>query len=449
MDSALTVQRLLFAFTITYHYLFPQLTMGLSLLLVVLKSLALKTGDARYDEAARFWARIFGINFAMGVVTGIPMEFQFGTGWARFAEATGGVIGHLLGLEGVYSFFLESSVLGVFLVGERRLSRRAHWATAVLLWAGTWLSGYFIVATNAFMQHPVGIETTPDGGMRLASLWALLTNPWALWQYPHTMLGSVVTAGAVLAGTGAFYLLVGRHEEQGKLFVRVGVPTALAAALLAAFPTGDQHVKMVARRQPVTMAAMEGLFHTEKGAPIALIGQPDMDKLRLDNPIQVPRMLSFLTYSRFEAEVKGLTAFPRESWPQNVPLLYYSYHIMVGLGTIFIAAFGGAALLLWRGRLFTSRPVLWALMLLLPFPYIANTAGWTTAELGRQPWLVHGLLRTAAGSSTNVSAGNGLFVLLGFAGMYALLGLLTLFLLLRELERGPGTPSGKPAAAEA
>jgi cytochrome d ubiquinol oxidase subunit I len=437
-DPALGLHRLTFAFTINYHYLFPQLTMGLAFFIVVLKTLALRHPEAHYDRAARFWARIFGISFAMGVVTGIPMEFQFGTHWARFSAATGGVIGQLLAMEGVFAFFLESSLLGVFLYGARQLSPRGHWAVAVLLWLGTWLSAFFITATNAWMQHPVGFTRDADGTFQLESLGALLTNPWLPWQYLHTQSGSLVTASFVLAGLGAFYLLRRQHERYARSFVSLGVRVGLVAAVAMAFPTGDGQGKNVAIHQPATLAAMEGLFETRQGAPMVLIGQPDMERLRLDNPIEVPRVLSFLTWNRWRAEVKGLDAFPRDEWPDNVPLLYYSYHIMVGLGTIFIAIMAAAALQLWRGRLFASRPLLWVLMLATPFPFIANNMGWNTAELGRQPWLVYGLMRTAEGSSPNVSSGNALFVLLGFMGMYALLGLLYLFLVSREVEHGPG-----------
>ncbi len=437
MDTAAAVHRFHFAFTITYHYLFPQLTMGLALLLFVLKSLALRTGDGTYDRAARFWTRIFGINFVMGVATGIPMEFQFGTNWAAFSRAAGGVIGQLLALEGVFSFFLESTFLGLLLFGEKRLGPRVHWACSGLLFLGTWLSGYFIVAANAWMQNPVGWAQGSDGRLELASLGKVFTNPWLHWQYAHTMMGSVVTAGVVVASIGAGYLLAGRHAAQARLFVKLGSTAGLAGALLAAFPTGDVQAQLVADRQPATFAAMEGLFHSERGAPIVLIGQPDVEKLRLDNPLEIPKVLSFLTYRRWNAEVKGLTSFPTEDWPQNIPLLYYAYHIMIGLGTIFIAVLGAAVLLLRRDRLFRTKPLLWILMLLLPFPYIANTAGWLTAELGRQPWLIYGLLRTRDGYSANVSTGNAFFSLLGFMGVYTVLSGLFLLLVTRKIQKGP------------
>ena len=446
MDHAETVHRLHFAFTATFHYLFPMLTMGLAFLIVVLRTIGRRTGDAHWDRGARFWTKIFAINFAMGVVTGIPLEFQFGTNWAGFSKATGGVIGQTLALEGVFSFFLESTFLGLVLFGERRLTPRAYYASTVMLWIGTWLSGFFIVMTNAFMHHPVGYEALPDGTLRLTSLWALLLNPWGIVQYAHTILGSVVCASFVLCGLGAAYLLLGRHTAQARSWVKVGVLVGLAASLLSAFPTGDWQSQNVAKHQPVALAAMEGLFESKAGAPIVLVGQPDMEKRRLDNPIEVPMVLSFLTYRRWGAEVKGLSSFPEDSWPTNVPLLYYAYHIMVGLGTLFIAVLGLCALRLRGGAIFRGRALLWMLLLAAPFPYVANTAGWITTETARQPWVVHGILRTSGAHSTNVSAGNALFTLIGFMGIYAVLAALFLLLVGKKVVVGP---EPEPGAAPA
>jgi cytochrome bd ubiquinol oxidase subunit I len=269
------------------------------------------------------------------------------------------------------------------------------------------------------------------------SFWGLIFNEWTFWQYLHNMTGSVVTASFAMTATGAFYLLAGRDQEFGRTFVRVGVVAAAISSVLMLYPTGDGQGRNVAFHQPVTLSAMEGLFNTEQGAPLAILGQPDVERQRLDNPLTIPNALSFLTYQRWKATVRGLNSFPRDTWPDNIPLLYYSYHIMVGLGTIFIAILAIAAWMLWRGRLYESRPLLWVLMLAVPFPYIATTAGWTTAELGRQPWLVYGLIRTAQGSSQNVSAGNTLFTLIGFMGLYLILGILFLFLVSREVSRGP------------
>src|SRR5215467_6288442 len=223
MDSALLIHRLHFAFTVTFHYLFPQLTMGLALLIVVLKTLALRTGNEIYNQSPRFWARIFGINFIMGVVTGIPMEFQFGTNWSHFSRLTGGVIGQPLVMEGVFSFFLESAFLGLFLFGEKRLGPRLHWLSGLLVALGSWLSGYFIIAANAWMQHPVAFERAADGAFHVDSFWGLLLNPWCLMQFAHTMSGAVITGSFVMAALGAFYLLDQKFIEHVRLFLRVGV----------------------------------------------------------------------------------------------------------------------------------------------------------------------------------------------------------------------------------
>jgi cytochrome d ubiquinol oxidase subunit I len=251
------------------------------------------------------------------------------------------------------------------------------------------------------------------------------------------MLGAVQTGCFVMAGVGAFYLLTHRDEIYGRTFVKAGVLVGVVAALLQLSPTGDMQGKLISQNQPVTLAAMEGLFDTQNGAPLAILGQPDVQKRKLDNPLEIPNMLSFLTYRKWTANVRGLDAFPEDQWPDTIALLYYSYHVMVGLGTIFIAVMVVAAFLLWREVLYRSRWMLWILMLAVPLPYIANTAGWMTAELGRQPWLIYGLMRTARGISPKVGAGNAWFTLIGFMGMYTLLAMLWLFLVYREIELGP------------
>jgi cytochrome d ubiquinol oxidase subunit I len=437
--TAELIHRLHFAFTVTFHYLFPQLTMGLALLIVVLKSVALKTGSEQWDRAARFWGRILGINFVFGVVTGIPMEFEFGTNWARFSQLSGGVIGQPLAMEGVFSFFLESAFLGLFLYGEKRVSKLMHWFSAFMVFVGSWISGFFIIVTDAWMQHPVAYDRLPNGQFEVLSFWQLLLNPWGLLQYAHNMTGAVITASFVVAATGAFYLLDERLENCGRIFVKVGVVSGVISTILIIFPTGDMHGKYVARNQPAAIAAMEGQFHTETGAGIVLMGQPNEETGQIDNPIVVNNVLSFLIYGTTKAEVTGLDRIPRDQWPTALPLLYYAYHIMAGLGTYFVALMALAAFLLWRGKIYRARWILWLLLISFPLPYIANTAGWMTAEIGRQPWLIYGLMRTSEGYSNTVSAGNGLFTLIGFMGLYMLLGLLFTVLVYREISRGPET----------
>jgi len=443
-DDALFWHRLQFAFTIVYHYLFPQLTMGLALLVVIMKGLGALRRESGWNDAARFWIRIFGINFAVGVLTGLPMEFQFGTNWAEFSRIAGKVVGHTLAMEGLFAFFLESSVLALLVFGERRLGPRGHHMAAWALFVGSWLSGYFIIATNAFMQHPVGHERLADGTLRLAHFWSFLLNPWALAAYTHNMIASVVTASFVVAAVGAFYVLRGVHVEHGRRFLRLGVWVGLAASVAVAFPTGDHQAKLVARHQPVALAAMEGRFASGPWAEITLIGQPNVRERRLDNPIRVPGMLSVLAFGTFHRDVPGLLQFPERDWPDNIELLYYAFHVMAGLGTLMIGLMILAALALARRRLESSRGLLWALMLAFPFPYIATTAGWMTAELGRQPWLVYGVLRTAQGASPRVHSGTVLFTLIGFCGLYLVLGLLFLFLIGREVAHGPGPAGSAP-----
>ncbi len=438
MEDMLFYDRMQFAFTITFHYLFPQLTMGLSLIIVYFKGKYLRTKIEKYNTAAKFFMKIFAINFTMGVVTGIPMEFQFGTNWAKFSDLTGDIIGQTLAMEGLFSFFLESSFLALFIFGEKLMGQKLHFLTGFLVFLGSWASGYFILATNAWMQHPVGYEILENGKYVLTHFSALFSNPWLLPAFLHNQLASVVTSAFVVTGIGAFYVLKKQDVEYGKLFLQTGIIFGLVSSLLLAFPTGDWAAKNVVKYQPAAFAAMEGIFETEDGgAEIILIGQPNMVEKKIDNKIAIPNILSFLTYQDWNMQIKGMNDFKEEEIPSNVPALYYSYHMMVGLGTIFIGIMALAAFLLWRKKIYKSKLILWVILFATPFPYIANTAGWYTAELARQPWLVYGLLKTSDGISPNVSSGNTLFTLLGFIGLYILLGLLFLLLAGKTIHVGP------------
>ncbi len=414
--------------------------MGLAWFLVYWKGKALWTGEECYNEAARFWAKIFGLNFAVGVVTGIPMEFQFGTNWADFSKYAGGVVGQTLAMEGMFAFFLESAFVGVLIWGEKRLGPHNHFLTAVAVALGSWLSGYFILVTNAFMQHPVGYMIGPDGSLILSSMSHYLLNSWAWIEFCHNQIAAVVTGSFVIAAMGAFYTLHGIHLTQARLYLSCGTIIGLIASILVAFPTGDAQAKMVGNHQPVTLAAMEGRFKGGDNAAVSIIGEPDVREQRLDNPIEIPGSLSFLAYGTFQSYVHGLNQYPKDTWPDNIELLYYAFHIMITLGMIFIVIMAYANLQLLRDRLNSSTSLLWVLMLAFPFPYIANTLGWMTAELGRQPWLIYGLFRTSQGYSKVVSDGTTIFTLIGFTGLYFVLGLLFLYLVGREIHHGPTSP---------
>jgi len=400
MHETVLYSRLQFGLTLIFHYLFPQLTMSLAVLVAWFRLHELWGGRRElYRQMTGLWSKILAITFAFGVVTGIPLEFQFGTNWGAFSRFSGGVIGQTLAMEGVFAFFLESSFLAIMLAGEKRVGPTLHLVATLLVALGAWLSAYFILATDAWMQHPVAWQRQADGSLAIDSIRRLLGNSWLLWQFLHNQSASMVTGAFVLAAVGAFYLLAGRYEESGRAFLRIGCVTAAIFSCLLIYPTGDGESQQVFFHQGPKAAAMEGLFHSETGAPVAIIGQPDMQRLRLDNPIYFPKLLSFLTYRRFTARVTGLTAYPRDRWPDNVPLVYYAYHIMAGLGTLFVTVSLLSVILLWRGRLYRARWMLWILMLAAPFPYIATTAGWVTAETGRQPWIAWELMRTPAGVS--------------------------------------------------
>ncbi len=438
MEDMIFYDRLQFAFTITFHYIFPQITMGLSLIIVLFKAYYVKSHQKIYNDAAKFFMKIFAINFTMGVITGIPLEFQFGTNWAKFSELTGGIIGQTLAMEGTFSFFLESSFLALFIFGEKIMSQKLHLLTGFLIFLGSWASGYFILATNAWMQHPVGYEILENGKFALTHFSKLFTNPWLFPAFLHNQMASLITSSFLVASIGAFYLLIDKYKEHGKLFVKTGVILGLISSLLVAFPTGDLNAKNVAKYQPASFAAMEGIFETEHaGAEIVLIGQPNMVEKKLDNKIAVPNVLSFLTYQDWNKQIVGMDHFKKEELPDNIPALYYSYHIMVGLGTIFIGVMILCVAFLYLKKLYTFKPLLWTLLLIVPFPFIANLTGWYVAELGRQPYLVYGLFKTVDGISPTVSSGNTLFTLLGFVALYLLLGLLFLILVGKTIHQGP------------
>jgi cytochrome d ubiquinol oxidase subunit I len=465
IEPVLFYNRLQFAVAITFHYLFPQLTMGLAALLLYFRTRGLFSREAHadgnpadgnpadknpWDDMARFWTRVFAVTFAFGVVTGLTMEFHFGTNWARLSEYAGGVIGQTLAMEGIFAFALESVFLGLMLFGERRLSRRAMWFSTLMIFVGTWLSGYFIIATNSWMQHPVAYAVGPDGAdgnpiVTLSSLGGVLTNSHILWQYLHNQTATMITVSFLMAAVGAYYLLAEKHAAFGQRFVRTGILIAAVAAPLQIFPMGDGNARMVWEMQPIKLAAMEGVFQTTDHAALRFFGQPNMQTLTVENPIQIPDLTTILLYRRLTGTVQGLTAFPQSDWPTNVPLLFYSYHLMVDLGFLFAGVMLLALYLLWRRKLFGARWMLWILMFVGPLPYVSTTLGWMTTELGRQPWAVYGLLRTEDATSPLVTSGNALFTLLVILLLYGTLGLLYAFLMLKEINRGPASEGAVPA----
>jgi cytochrome d ubiquinol oxidase subunit I len=426
--SALTLARAQFALTVMVHYLYPVLTMGLGVVLVIVASLRLRRPDEIYDRMARFWTHIFGVVFAGGVATGVVMEFEFGTNWARYSRFVGDIFGAPLAAEALIAFFLESSFLSILVFGEKRVSRRMHWFATLMVALGATLSAFWIVAANSWQQTPAGFHIV-HGRAELTDFAAAVFNPSTLLRFSHAVLGSWVTAAVFVASLSSHYLVRGRHQEFSRRSLRLALVFGLLS-LAAEVVVGDAHTRQVAHTQPEKFAAIEVLYHTQTGAPLAVVGQPLPEVL-------LPKLLSFMTYFDFNARVTGLDAFAPEDRPP-VTATAMSFHAMLWLGLGLGVVLAVGVFLWWRGRLFVSRRYLKVLCYCLPIPFVVNEVGWVTAEIGRQPWSVYHLLRTEDAFSSSVPAAQVVLSLLMFVVIYiGLLGL-TLHLVRKKVLQGPG-----------
>jgi cytochrome d ubiquinol oxidase subunit I len=426
--SALTLARAQFALTVMVHYLYPVLTMGLAVMLVIVASLRLRRPDEVYDRMLRFWSHIFGVVFTGGVATGVVMEFEFGTNWSSYSRFVGDIFGAPLAAEALIAFFLESSFLSILLFGGKRVSRRTHWVATLMVALGATLSAFWIVAANSWQQTPAGFHIV-HGRAELTDFAAAVFNPSTPLRFLHAVLGSWITAAVFVGSLSAYYLLRGRHQEFARRSLRLALAFGLVA-LAAEVVVGDAHTRQVARTQPEKFAAIEVLHHTQAGAPLAVVGQPLPEVL-------LPKLLSFMTYFDFDARVIGLDAFAPEDRPP-VTATAMSFHAMLwlGLGLGVVLALG--VFLWWRGRLFVSRRYLKVLCYCLPIPFVVNEVGWVTAEVGRQPWSVYRLLRTEDALSRTVPAAHVAISLLMFVVIYiGLLGL-TFHLVRKKVLQGPG-----------
>lgn len=437
--SAELLARIQFAFTAGFHFLFPPITIGLAWLLFGMMNRYRRSGDERDERLARFWLKLLGLNFAVGVATGITLEFQFGMNWSEYSRYVGDIFGAPLAAEGVLAFFLESVFMGVMLFGWKRLSRKTLWFASLMVAVGSTLSAFWIIVANSWQQTPTGYRVV-GGRAELSDFWSAVFNPSTWPRYLHTVTAALITGAFFVLGISAWFLLKQRHQE----FARRSFKPALWVAFLAAvleLGLGHWHAVQVTHTQPAKLAAIEGLFHTQRRAPALLFGIPDGERQMVHAAVAIPGALSLLTFGDRDAEVKGLDAFPREHWPPLLPT-FFSFHLMVALGMLFIGYGSLGMLLLWRRRLFSgalSRWYLRAALLLAPLPLLANELGWITAEMGRQPWIVYGLLRTTDAVSLAVPAWQVLASLLVFVVVYAALGALWLYLLLRAIKRGPET----------
>ncbi|MBN1947744.1 MAG: cytochrome ubiquinol oxidase subunit I [Bradymonadales bacterium] len=436
MDPVL-LARIQFAMTIGFHYLFPPLTIGLAWGIFYFLTRALQSGEEVYQRQARFWFKLFAISFAIGVATGITMEFQFGTNWADYSRFVGDIFGAPLAAEGMFAFFLESTFMGVMLFGWKRFSRRVIWFSSLMVAFGSTLSAFWIIVANSWMQTPAGYEIV-EGRAVLTDFWAALLNPSTLPRFLHTIDSALITGILFVMGISAWHLWKGQHTEFFKRSLHTAVVFGFVISL-AQLPLGHYHAVQVANTQPAKLAAFEGLFETQRGAPLLLFGIPDAEAGEVKAAIRLPNMLSFLVHGDLHAEVPGLDTFPRDQWPP-VGLSFFPFHLMFLLGMYFIAVTGLGLILLWFKKLHTNRFFLVLAFLTIPLPFLANQLGWWAAEVGRQPWIVYGIMRTADAVSPRVSAGQILFSILMFSVIYGLLFAVWVFLLRREIRKGPELP---------
>ncbi len=433
MDAVVLLSRLQFAVAVYFHFLFVPLTLGLSILVAIFETLWVRSGDEDYRRAAKFWGKLFLINFAIGVVTGITLEFQFGTNWSRYSAYVGDIFGSLLAIEATAAFFIESTFIAVWAFGWNRLSKKVHLLAAWLVAFATNLSAYWILTANAWMQHPVGY-TIRNGRAELTDFLAVVTQKTAILKFLHTTHSAYILAGFFVMGISAWHLL--RNNETGffRKSFRVAAIWSLVFAVLV-IVHGHVQGALVAEEQPTKLAAMESHWETKTNAPIYLLAVPDPANER--NAVQilpVPGALSMLAYHDPSAEVKGLREWPPEERPPVWPT-FVSFRLMVGLGFLFLLLSAWAT---WKRAAPEENPLLLKLLLWsIPLPYLAIELGWTLAEVGRQPWIVYGLMKTADAASPAISTGQVLTTVIGFTLVYTLLGIADFYLLFKYARKGP------------
>jgi cytochrome d ubiquinol oxidase subunit I len=428
------LSRIQFALTVGFHYIFPPVTIGMSWIIFWILTKHLRTGEEIYLRMGRFWIKVFAISFAIGVATGIPMEFQFGTNWADYSRFVGDIFGAPLAAEGVLAFFLESTFLGVMLFGEKKVSRKVYWFSSLMVAVGSTLSAFWIIVANSWQQTPAGYHIA-NGRAELTNIWDAVWNPSTVPRYLHTIDGALITGAFFIMGLSAWFLLRGRHIEFARKSFQVALVFGFISAV-AVLPLGHYHAVQVTETQPAKLAAMEGLWETTDNAPLLLFGIPNAEEERTDYAIGIPGLLSFSIGGSTDTVVQGLKDFPVEDRPP-VGLTFYSFHLMVGLGFYFIALTTLGVILWWRGSLVDSRWFLKLSLWSVPLPFIANELGWIAAEVGRQPWIVYGVMKTRDAFSTVVPGGQVFASILMFSAIYTLLFCVWIYLLRRKLNKGP------------
>ena len=430
--------RIQFAFTIAFHYIYPPLSIGLGLMLVLFEGMYLKTGNKMYEQAARFWIKIFALIFGIGVATGIIMEFEFGTNWATYSKYVGDIFGSALAAEGIFAFALESGFLGILIFGWNRVSPKVHFFSTIMVFFGSLFSAVWIVVANSWQQTPAGFHIVGEGleaRAEITDFWAMVFNPSSMERLAHVSIGAILSGAFMVLSVSAWYILKKRHLEISYKSFKIALTVAVIFSLLQLF-VGHKSADGVAKNQPAKLAALEGHYDSSARADMYLLGYVD-NKNNRTYGIKIPGGLSFLTEGNFNAPVTGLHAFKQDERPRQVNAVFQFYHLMVGIGMLLILLSLTGAWLVYKNKLFDKRWLMQIFVLSVLLPQIANQAGWFAAEMGRQPWVVYGLLRTSDALSRAVSANQVLFSLILFLVVYLLLFILFLYLLNKKIKHGP------------
>lgn len=441
--------RVQFAFTIAFHYIYPPLSIGLGVLLVAMEGMYLKTKNPLYEKMTKFWVKVFALTFALGVATGIVMEFEFGTNWATYSRFVGDVFGSALAAEGIFAFFLESGFLAILVFGWNKVGPKVHFFSTIMVSLGSMLSAVWIVVANSWQQTPAGYHIVGEGinaRAEITDFWAMVFNPSSVERLSHVLSGAWLAGAFLVISVSAYYLLKNRHIEFAKSSLKIALVLAIFASLFQLF-TGHQSAMGISETQPAKLAAYEAHFDASAPASMYLFGWVNDDQQKVNFGVEIPGMLSYLLYGDSEKPVTGLNSFPEDERPP-INIVFQTYHIMVAIGFALIAI-SILGLIYWRrGKLFETRWLLWIFVFSVLGPQIANQMGWFSAEIGRQPWIVYGLLRTSEGLSKAVEANQVVFSLILFTIIYALLFVLFLYLLNEKIQHGPEDPDSIPSEYE-
>lgn len=432
------LSRIQFAFTIAFHYIYPPLSIGLGLVMVIMEGMYLRTGNKEYETMARFWTRIFALTFGIGVATGIVMEFEFGTNWAAYSRYVGDVFGSALAAEGIFAFALESGFLGLLLFGWNKVKPRMHFIATLGVWLGSMFSAVWIVVANSWQQTPTGYHIVGEGmnaRAEITDFWAMVFNPSSVDRLLHVWLGAFLAGAFLVISVHAYYLLKDRYVELSRKALKIALVVATVTSV-GQLASGHQSADGVAENQPAKLAAFEGHYPEEAPGDLYLVGWVDKTSKEVKG-IKIPGGLSFLVHWNFKEPVTGLDAFPEDEQPGAVNAIFQFYHIMIAIGMLLILITVFGTIQWWRGKIFSHRWFLWVLVIAVILPNISNQVGWFAAEMGRQPWVVYGLLRTSDALSEAVNAQHVMFSLIFFTLIYALLLSLFLYLLDRKIRKGP------------